>query len=446
VRTKLAQLLALIAILAIALSACTPAATVTSEPTEVMETEEVATEEPVATEVMETEEPTAGGDCSGEVTNLVLMGWSSSPAENTRLQEMVDQYNTQDPCIQATLSQVPDYDTKLQVSLAGGAPPDVFYVDSFKFHDLLDAGALDDGNDMILDQEDFVSSLKDAFTADSQFYCPPKDFSTLALEYNTDLFDAAGLDYPTADWTWDDLQNAAAQLTAEDGSVYGMAITPDMARWLAFLYQAGGSVYNEDGTQMTINSPEAKEALDFYVGLIQQGYAAEPSTLSTGWPGEAFGQGKAAMVIEGNWIMPFLKDQFPDTKFGVAELPQGPAGQATMAFTVCYAAPANGPHLEESWDLINFLTGSEGMAAWTGLGLAMPTRQSLQEPWVGQYPEQEPFLNGADYSHPWQFVAGFQAVLDTLNSGLQQAFAGTMTSDQVLQEAEEVGNQVLAEQ
>jgi multiple sugar transport system substrate-binding protein len=374
------------------------------------------------------------------------MGWSSSPAENTRLQEMVDAYNQQDPCVQATLSQVPDYDTKLQVSLAGGAPPDVFYVDAFKFYDLLKAGSLDNGNDTIMEQEDFVPNLKDAFTADGQFYCPPKDFSTLALEYNTDMFDAAGLEYPTADWTWDDLRNAAEKLTAEDKSVYGMSITPDMARWIAFLYQAGGSVYNEDASQMTINSPEAKQALDFYVGLVQDGFAAEPSTLSTGWPGEAFGQQKAAMVIEGNWIMPFLKDQFPDVKFGVSELPQGPGGQATMSFTVCYAAPASGAHLEQSWDLINYLTGAEGMAAWTGLGLAMPTRQSLQEPWVGQYPEQEAFLNGANYSRPWQFVAGFQAVMDTLNAGLQQAFAGTMTTDQVLQQAEEVGNQVLAEQ
>jgi multiple sugar transport system substrate-binding protein len=135
----------------------------------------------------ETEAPAAGGTCSGEVANLVLMGWSSSPAENTRLQEMVDQYNTQDPCIQVTLSQVPDYDTKLQVSLAGGEPPDVFYIDAFKFYDLLEANALDNGNDKIEDPDDFVPSLKEAFTADGQFYCPPKDFSTLGLIYNTDV-------------------------------------------------------------------------------------------------------------------------------------------------------------------------------------------------------------------------------------------------------------------
>lgn len=427
---------ALLIVAALLLAACGGAATPAPTPAAPAEQPAAPAEQPAAP----AEQPAA--PAAGK-TQLVLMGWSSSPAENERLQKIVDQYNAANPNVNVTLSQVPDYDTKLQVSLAGGSPPDVFYVDSFKFLDLQKAGALDNGNDKIQDQDDFVPNLKAAFTKDGQFYCPPKDFSTLALEYNTELFDKAGLAYPTPDWTWKELEEAAAKLTDKAAGVYGMVITPDMARWLAFLYQAGGSVYDEGATKMTINSPEAKAAMEFYVGLIQNGYAAQPSDVSTGWPGEAFGQGKAAMVVEGNWIMSYLKDQFPNLKFGVTELPAGPKGKATMAFTVCYAAPAKGKNLAASWDLINYLTGAEGMKAWTDLGLAMPTRQSLSAGWAEQYPDSQAFIAGASYSHPWQFVSGFQAVLDTMNSGIQQAFAGLSTVDQVLQEAEQVGNQVL---
>jgi multiple sugar transport system substrate-binding protein len=435
--------LALLIVMAMLLAACGAGAEPTPAPAAPVE----QATEPMAEEpTMAAEEPAADTPApSGDVTELVLMGWSSSDAENVRLQEIVDTYNEQNPNVHVTLSQVPDYDTKLQVSIAGGSPPDVFYVDSAKFLDLHAAGALDSGNDKIDAADGFVANLRETFTTEDQFYCPPKDFSTLALQYNTDMFDAAGLEYPTADWTWQDLEEAAAALTDADAGVYGMVINPDMARWLAFLYQAGGTVYNEDASAMTINSPEALEALNFYAGLVEKGYAAQPSDVSTGWPGEAFGQGKAAMVVEGNWIMPYLKDQFPDLKFGVSELPMGPAQRATMAFTVCYAAPANGKNLEESWKLINFLTGDEGMAAWTGLGLAMPTRENLQGPWAEQYPEQQAFIAGSDYTYPWQFVPGFQAVLDTLNSGLQQVFAGLATPEQVLAEAEQVGNEVLAE-
>lgn len=436
-RTLRYTLFALLIVAAMLLVAC--GGTTEPTPAPAAPAEQPVTEQPAAE--TPTEAPAAA---SGSMTDLVLMGWSSSPAENERLQQIVDQYNAENPSTNWILSQVPDYDTKLQVSLAGGSPPDAFYVDAFKFFDFQGAGALDNGNDKIENPDGFVPNLREAFVAEGQFYCPPKDFSTLALEYNTAMFDAAGLEYPTADWSWQDLEDAASKLTDKDNGVYGMVITPDMARWLAFLYQAGGTVYNDTATEMTINSPEALAAMNFYAGLIQKGYAAQPSDVSTGWPGEAFGQGKAAMVIEGNWIMSYLKDQFPDLAFGVSQLPKGPAQQATLSFTVCYAAPASGKHLDNSWKFINYLTGDKGMAAWTGLGLAMPTRTALQGPWSEKYPEQQPFIDGASYSYPWQFVSGFQAVLDTMNSGLQQVFAGLATSEQVLAEAEQVGNEVLS--
>jgi multiple sugar transport system substrate-binding protein len=398
-------------------------------------------EEPPAEEPPAEEEPAASGD----VTELQLMGWSSSEAENTRLQAMVDDFNASNENIQATLNLVPDYDTRLQTSIAGGSPPDVFYIDSFRLPDYAEAGAVEPAEGRVENPDDFYPNLRDAFTYDGTFYCPPKDFSTLALIYNTDMFDAAGLDYPTADWTWDDLRSAAEQLTNEDEGVYGLSLPADFARQIAFLYQAGGEVANEDFTEMQINSPESLEAMEYYVNLVLDGYAAQPADLDSGWPGEAFGRQRAAMVIEGNWIVPALSDQFPDVNYGVAELPAGPGGQATMAFTVCYGVPTGIPaeRQEAAFELVNFLTGPEGMQAWTDLGLAMPTRESLRDHWLEQYPDLEPFLNGADYARAWQFVPGFQDVLDTINNGLQQAFAGTMTPEQVLQEAEEVGNEVL---
>jgi multiple sugar transport system substrate-binding protein len=380
---------------------------------------------------------------SGAVT-LQLMGWASSDAENVRLQEVVDGWNAANPDIQVKLNLVPDYDTKLQTSLAGGAPPDVFYVDSFKLPDLVAAGALLPIGDSMTEVDDFYPSLREAFTVDGTFYCPPKDFSTLGLEYNTDLFDAAGLEYPTAEWTWDDLRAAAEALTDKDAGVVGLTINPDFARWIAFLYQSGGEVANADFTAMELNSPEALAAMEFYVGLVRDGYAAPASDLDSGWPGEAFGKGLAAMTVEGNWIVPFLKDQFPDLKYGLVELPAGPAGKATMAFTVCYGVAADGKNTEAATKVVDYLTGPEGMKAWTDLGLAMPTRTSLRDGWLAQFSDLEPMLNGADYARKWQFRPGFQDVLDTMNAGLQEAFTGGKTAQGVLDEAQAVGEQVLA--
>ena len=429
--------LLLVGILLVACGGSAAEPTAAPEATEVVTAvEEPAAEEP-AVEEPAVEEPAA------DVIELQLMGWASSDAENSRLQEMIDNFNATNSDVQANLLLVPDYDTKLQTSMAGGAPPDVFYIDSFKLPDFVAANAIAPIGDKLENIDDFYPNLRQAFTLDGTFYCPPKDFSTLALEYNKDMFDAAGLDYPTADWTWDDLQSAAEALTDSDNGVYGMVLSADMARWIAFLYQAGGTVATDDFSAMTLDSAAAKEAMDFYVGLVQDGYAAQPSDLDSGWPGEAFGKQKAAMSMEGNWIAPFLKDQFPDVNFGVAELPAGPAGDATMSFTVCYGVPADAAHLDESIRLVNFLTGPEGMKAWSDLGLAMPTRASLRDGWLEKYPDLESYLNGADYAHPWQFRPGFQDVLDTVNSGLQESFTGLAMTDQVLQNAQDVGTEVL---
>lgn len=377
-------------------------------------------------------------------TGLVLMGWSSSDSENARLQEMVDAFNEANPDLFVTLSQVPDYDTKLQVSLAGGSPPDVFYVDAFKFRDLQGAGALEPLGAAIEGAEDFFPNLAGAFTADDTLYCAPKDFSTLALIYNKTMFADAGVEEPTADWTWTELQAAAETLTNADAGTYGMVLSPDLARWLAFLVQAGGTIVNDDVSAMTLDTPEAKAAMEFYVNLVRDGFAAEPANLDAGWNGEAFGRGNAAMAVEGNWIVPYLNDSFPDVDFGVVELPAGDGGEGTVSYTVCYAVASNGKNKEAAARLVNYLTGDEGMQAWTDLGLAMPTRAGLRDHWLGQFPELEPFLNGADYAVPWQFPAGFQEVLDQVNADMQQAFAGTTTVDQVLSNAQDVGNEVLS--
>lgn len=445
--------LSLLLIAFLVLAACQPATPaevetpIAEEPAAAEEAAEAedTDAEPVEEAAGAEEEPAAEGAAEG-VIELQLMGWASSEAENVRLQEVVDQFNDAHPDIQATLSLVPQYDERLQVSLAGGSPPDVFYIDSLRLPDLVGAGALEPYEPHALDPDDFYESLRTAFTLDGAFWCPPKDFSTLGLVYNPALFEQAGVEPPTADWTWEDMQAAAMTISESVDGVYGLVLPPDFARFIAFLYQGGGAVANEDFSEITINSEEALNALNFYVNLVLDGAAATPADLDSGWPGEAFGKGLAAMAVEGNWIVPFLEDSYPDLEWEVVELPEGPAGHATMAFTVCYGVP--GAISEErqaaAFELVNFLTGPEGMQAWTDLGLAMPTRESLRDSWVEQFPALQPFLDSADFAYPWQFRPGFQDFIDTFNASLEQAFAGAVLPEDVLIEAESVATEVLA--
>ncbi len=234
------------------------------------------------------------------------------------MKQIISDLNGMNHGYTATFNPVPNYDQSLQTALAGGSPPDAFYLDSLKFPDFIKNDVLaTPPQGAIEDPDDFYESARAAFTANGTFYCPPKDFSTLALFYNKKMLDAAGLKVPT---TWDELKDAATKLTNKDSGVYGLAISADAARWLAFLYQAGGHVLTDDG-KMDIHTPEAKAALDYYTGLLVDGVAVTPDKVSAGWNGEAFEKEKVAMTVEGNWLVADLKRNFPDVQYGVAELP-----------------------------------------------------------------------------------------------------------------------------
>jgi multiple sugar transport system substrate-binding protein len=378
-----------------------------------------------------------------------LAGWSSSDAENAALQDAVDMFMEANPDIAVEISLSPSYVETMQTAFASGDYPEVFYVDSSKLPDWAEAGVVATAGDRIEAMDDIYPSLLDVFTYNGELYCPPKDFSTMALQYNKDLFDAAGVEYPTADWTWDDLRAASEALSGTNDAgdpVLGLVTPPNLERWMPFLFQAGGSIFDADGN-LVINSPEALEALNFYVNIVADGFAGPPSAVDAGWGGEAFGNGRVAMAMEGNWVINYLREQFPDLNWGVAPLPQGPAGPATMAFTVCYgvAANAEGATADAAWALVNYLTGPEGaiMVAETSFGV-MPGRMSAADAWIERFGEENAaFVEGADYAQRWQLPVGFQPFIDAFNDGLQQAFAGNLLAEDVLADTESVGMEVM---
>jgi multiple sugar transport system substrate-binding protein len=162
------------------------------------------------------------------------------------------------------------------------------------------------------------------------------------------------------------------------------------------------------------------------------------------WAGEALGNGRAAMAIEGNWVVPYLRRHFPQVSFGVVELPSGPQGRATLLFATCYAVAANAAHQEAVRQLVAYLTRPQTMATLADTDASMPARLSLLDAWRQNHPEQEAFVAGLAYARPWTFDARFNPLFVTLNTGLQQAFLSVRSVADILAEADGVGNRALA--
>ncbi len=394
------------------------------------------------------------GIATAQDKKLTVAGWSSDPAEDAMLSSLLEQF-TKDTGIATEFVPSPDFTTTMQTAFASGEYANVFYIDSSKLPDWVEAGVVAVGEGSIENPEGFYPSLLDTFTYDGVLYCAPKDYSTMALQYNKDLFDKAGLDYPTADWTWDDLMAAAEKLTDKKAGVIGIVTPPNFERWLPFLFQAGGSIFDEDG-KFTMDSPEAKAALEYYVSFSTKGFGGTPDMVDAGWGGEAFGKGKAAMAMEGNWAINFLLQNYPELNWGVTELPAGEAGKATMAFTVCFGVGATNSDEESSWKLVNFLTGEEGQKQTAAISFGpMPSRDSAAEAYMNTWVERakgskfDPkdvaaFVAGAEYAHPWQLPVGFQPVVDAFNGALQKAMKGGATVDDVLKDTKAAADEVMS--
>ncbi|HEY7030916.1 MAG TPA: ABC transporter substrate-binding protein [Thermomicrobiales bacterium] len=360
-----------------------------------------------------------------EQASIRLTGWTSSDAENKLFSQIVQEAQTATD-VKISYEPIPsNYPTKLQTDIAAGTVADVFYLDSLPAPDFMSNDTLlaldSDMSEAGVKAEDFYPGLIASFQYNGKTYGLPKDWSSLAMVYNKQALTDAGVTAPPT--TWDELKTAGQALKDKSGSGR-INIVPDPARYFAFHYAAGASIISDDGTQITIDSPEAEEALTFYYGLYKDGIASTPADTGAQWPGDALAKDYGDIVFEGNWVFPFLQENAPDLQFGISEMPTGPKGKATLAFTVSFSAYASTKSPDAAWKVLNYLTGPDGMAKWTSLGLAMPSRPALAKDWLAKFPEREPFLKSGDYAKGWQLGVGGQAFYTDATAELQNLFAG----------------------
>ncbi len=331
--------------------------------------------------------------------------------------------------IAVTLEAVPtDYATALTTSLAGGSAADVFWVDSLLAPDLYTRGYLLPLDDVLdVPGGDYFPNLLAGYQYNGQTLGLPKDWSALAMWYNTQLFTDAGIE--TAPANWDDLQ-AALQAVYDGSGVPGLVV-PDPARWLVFNYQAGGQILSEDFSEVLIGDEATSQALEFYYGLYESGIASTPGDLGAPDQGEAFGQQLGSMAYEGNWNFLNYDNNFPDLPYAVAPLPTGRNGdQATFAFTVAYSVFAGTQYPNESAQLIEFLNRDETMLSLTTAAGVMPSRSNLTAQWLEQFPERQLFVDAAEYARPWSLGPGGQLFYGAASSTLQALFAGELSVEE----------------
>ena len=359
----------------------------------------------------------APAEPGGDLT--ILIG-SSGDAETNAVNDLVAEWSAESG-VDAEVVVASDLNQQLSQGFSSNNPPDLFYLSTDQMAAYAATDSLEPYAESLSNADDFYPNLREAFTFDGQFMCAPKDFSTLALVINSDMWADAGLtddDIPT---TWEELASVAQQLTTDDH--VGLGYGPEVQRIGVFMAEAGGAFIDDDGTTAVVDSPENAEALQFVKDQMAAGTFSYSSDLGAGWGGEALGNGLAAMVIEGNWITGAMTNDFPDINYQVAELPEGPGGKGTIQYTNCWGMAALSDNIPAATSLVEFLTTPESQLAAAEAFGVMPSVASAAEDWKAAFPELAAFIVGAEYainlpSQPGtgDVIGDFNAQLETLSA------------------------------
>lgn len=385
------------------------------------------------------------------IVTITLSGWSNLN-EQQLLQKVIKKFEAKHPRIKVKYDVIADaYMDVLKTRLIGETAADVFYLDAFAAPEIMLPGVLEPLDNYITTEfniADFYPKFLKAFQQNGKIYGLPKDFSTLALFYNKKAFQAVGLSQPPK--TWLELREYAKILTSDknkDGiEQYGFGIIPELARQVFMIKAFGGELTNSVG-KATFASPESLKGLQLIIDQYRLDMTTvQPTDVGTDSGSEMFGQEKVAMVIEGSWLIPYLKETFPNVEYATAEVPTVNGKKGTMAYTVAYVMNQQSKHKPQAWELISYLTGKEGMKAWTSGGSVFPTRKSVTTALkYDKTPLYSPFIAGVAYANLWQLDENLPTIANNFNNQFISALLGEQTLANAMNKAQQTANKEIAQ-
>jgi multiple sugar transport system substrate-binding protein len=321
-------------------------------------------------------------------TKVTITWWTGQTADaETLLEKLASEYEADHPNVTIDASPgastTDDVLTKLQTGFASGKYPDIAYAYGSWASTIGQSGRTLDISAQVnapgSGWDEFPEAARATAEVDGQVIGMPAVVDNLGLIYNRELFDAAGLEYPTNDWTWDDFRAAAKALTDSSRNQYGTAYPVDGSedttwRFWPQLWQNGGDVLDADG-QPAFNSQAGIDALELWremanddksVYLDQNGLKYAPS----------FAAGNIGMIISGPWELYDLKQA--NTPYGVAFLPGTDGNHQTISGPDLWVLldHDDAARAAAAYDFINWLTSPAQDVRWNVEYGNLPLRAS----------------------------------------------------------------------
>jgi multiple sugar transport system substrate-binding protein len=331
--------------------------------------------------------------------------------------------------------------------VAGGQTNDVFWMNAPNLPVFASQGALLSIDPIIgeggADPSVYPDALVASYTFEDTVYGIPRDFDTIALFYNTRLFDDAGVEYPTDAWTWDDLRQAAEQLTS-DGGPWGFgALISDQQNYFNFIKQNEGEILSEDMTTCLVDEPASCEALDYLTQFFTNEWTPSVAVQQANVPEDTlFPAGQIAMMPAGSWNARTFIEADPDIR--VAPLPQGKQ-RACMIHGLANVIWAESPNQPAALEWVKFLASEDAELILGQTGTVIPAMQGLQEDWVASMPDLDlqVFLDAVEYSFPLPSPPAGPEWRDNLEATLIEGWSGNIPEGEICTQAAAAANEAL---
>ena len=247
-----------------------------------------------------------------EPVTITYAHFSGSGAQEETLKKMIEIFESKNPDIKVDvqITGYEDYFTKLATTVGGGNPPDVFEMNMENFLSYMLRGACADLTGKI-DTANYSEGTLAAVSSEGKIYAVPMSFSTCVLFYNKDLFDQAGVAYPTDEWTWADAQAAAEKIKALGDDIWGYYQPITYNEFYKSIKGNGGSVLSEDYSQFTMNTPENVAVLEAMIARVRGENHVMPTKEELAGRGDwdLFTEGKLGMIITGIWGFPTFAEK-----------------------------------------------------------------------------------------------------------------------------------------
>lgn len=347
------------------------------------------------------------------------------------MDQLIEKFEAANPDITVKHVTFPyaDYQTRVVAAKVAGQGPDVVQLFYGWLDNFVAGGLIQPLDPSVFPPEEIERDffpIVSAMKRDGHYYGLPTAVRSLALFYNKQLFQEAGLDPDSPPQTLDELVEAAKATTKYDasGNITSEGITVEMGgqdhHWWreVLIRQFGGKPYSEDGRQVAYNDAAGLAAISFHSGLQTEHKVGQAGFMDEGQA--AFRAGLAAMTIDGTFRLgAFSSNPF---EWGVAELPanaDGVRSNYSSYFANAIGATAEGEELEAAQKFLAYISSPEAMQIWLDVVGELPARKevALTEDNLAN-PIYGPFLKGLEYAHTTRFVdeaAQRQVVIDMEN-------------------------------